>query len=89
MKIKKEMILRQIGSDIILVPVGHAVKDHNGFFMLTETACFLWNKLPECESVKELADKLFDEYDVTEKQALTDTVDFIQKLVQLDIIDIQ
>lgn len=89
MKIKKEMILRQIGSDIILVPVGHAVKDHNGFFMLTETACFLWSKLPECNTVQELAKKLFDEYDVTEKQALTDTVDFVQKLIQLDIIDIQ
>lgn len=83
------MILRQIGSDIILVPVGHAVKDHNGFFMLTETACFLWNNLPKCKTVKELADKLFDEYDVSEKQAIADTTEFVQKLIQLEIIEIQ
>lgn len=89
MKIKKEMILRQIGSDIILVPVGHAVKDHNGFFLLTETARFLWDKLPECSSAKELADKLFDEYEVTKEQALADTNEFINKLLQLDIINIQ
>ena len=87
MTIKKEMVLRKVGSDIILVPVGNAIKDHNGFFMLTESACFLWNNLPECGSVKELAQKLYDEYDVTEEQALADTKEFVDKLVELDIID--
>ena len=55
MTIKKDMILRKVGIDIILVPVGNALKDHNGFFMLTESACFLWNNLTECNSVEELA----------------------------------
>ncbi len=88
MRIKKEMILRQIGADIILVPVGNAIKDHNGFFMLTESAFFLWNNLHECSSVEELAKKLFDEYEVTEEQALADTKDFIDKLVELEIMEI-
>ena len=89
MTIKKDMILRKVGVDIILVPVGNALKDHNGFFMLTESACFLWNNLTECNSVEELAKKLFDEYDVTEEQALADTKEFIDKLVELEIIDEQ
>ena len=89
MKIKKEMVLRKIGPDIILVPVGNALKDHNGFFMLTESACFLWEQLPECNSVQELAQKLYDEYDVTKEQALADTEEFIGKLVEFDIIDEQ
>ena len=88
MIIKKEMILRKVGTDIILVPVGNAVKDHNGFFMLTESACFLWNNIAECNSVEELAQKLFDEYDVTEEQALADTKEFVYKLVELDIIEL-
>ncbi len=87
MKIKNDMILRKVGSDIILVPVGNALKDHNGLFMLTETASFLWNCIPECDSVQELADKLFDEYDVSKEQALADTQEFIDKLVGMDIID--
>lgn len=87
MIIKKDLVLRKIGTDTILVPIGNAIKDHNGFFMLTETACFLWEHLSECNSVEELAKKLFDEYDVTEEQALTDTQEFIDKLSQLDIID--
>lgn len=88
MRIKKDMILRRIGSDIILVPFSNAMKDHNGLFMLTESACFLWEQLPECNSVEELAKKLFDEYDVTGEQALADTKEFVDKLVELDIIDV-
>ena len=87
MKIKSEIILRRIGSDIILVPVGSAIKDHNGLFMLTESACFLWENLSECDSVQELADKLYDEYEVTREQALADTEEFINKLINLDIIE--
>ena len=87
MIIKKDMILRKVGNDIILVPVGNALKDHNGFFMLTESACFLWNNLVECNSVEDLAKKLYDEYEVTQEQALTDTKEFIDKLIELEIID--
>ncbi len=87
MTIKKEMVLRKIGTDMILVPVGNALKDHNGFFMLTESASFLWSQLPECNSAEELAQKLYDEYDVSEEQALADTQEFIDKLVALGIID--
>ncbi len=87
MIIKKNMIMRRVGSDVILVPVGDALKDHNGFFMMTESACFLWQQLPECNCVQELAQKLFDEYDVTEEQALADTQEFTGKLVELGIID--
>lgn len=87
MTIKKDMILRKVGMDIILVPIGNALKDHNGFFMITESAGFLWEHLAECNSVQELAKKLFDEYDVTEEQALADTQEFVDKLVELEIID--
>ena len=89
MVIKKDMILRKIGSDIVLVPFGNSLKDHNGLFMLTESACFLWEHLPECDSVQDLAQKLFDEYDVTEEQALADTEEFIDKLVEFGITDKQ
>ena len=87
MTIKKEMILRKIGADVILVPLGNALKEHNGLFMLSDSAYFLWEKLPECNSVKELADALYNEYEVSQGQALEDTQEFINKLVELEIID--
>ena len=89
MEIKKEMIARKIGTDIILVPVGNALKEHNGMFMLTESAYFLWEQLPLCDTVQELAKRLFDEYDVSEEQALADTISFTSTLSELGIIDKQ
>ena len=88
MTIKKEMVVRKLGADTILIPMGDALKEHNGLFMLSETACFLWEQLPTCNSVEELANKLYDEYDVTNEQAFIDTKEFVNMLVKLDIIDI-
>lgn len=88
MKIKNEIIIRRIGNDAILVPIGNALLEHNGMFMLSDSACFLWENLADCETVEALAKKLFDEYDVSEEQALADTTEFINKLVELDIIEI-
>ena len=79
--------MRKVGNETILVPMGNALKEHNGLFMLSETACFLWEKLPDCSSVQELAEKLCDEYDVSQEQALADTQEFVNKLAELKIID--
>ena len=89
MKIKKDMIIRKVGTETILVPMGNALKEHNGLFMLSDSACFLWEQLPNCNSVQELANKLYDEYDVTQEQALSDTQNFIDQLAELEIIDYQ
>ena len=89
MKIKKDMIARKLGTEIILVPIGDALKRHTGLFMLSDTASFLWEQLPDCNSVQELADKLYDEYDVTREQALSDTQEFVDKLIEFEIIENQ
>ena len=87
MVIKKDIIMRKVGTETILVPMGNALKEHNGLFMLSESACFLWEQLPNSSSVQDLADKLYGEYDVTKEQALADTQEFIDALIKLDIID--
>ena len=89
MIIKKDMIIRKVGTETILVPMGNALKEHNGLFMLSDSACFLWEQLPSCNSVQELANKLYDEYDVTREQAFSDTQKFIDQLAELEIIDYQ
>ena len=50
MKIQKELIKRQIAGDTVLVPVGKAVYDANGLFILNDVGAFLWDLLPEKET---------------------------------------
>lgn len=86
MIIKKELIKREIAGDVILVPVGKTVYDSNGLFVLNEVAAFIWDILPECETRRQIVQRILDEYDVTRQQAEKDTAEFIEKLRTMEII---
>ena len=47
MTVKKELILRELMGENVLVPSGETVFENNGLFMLTETAAFIWTILPQ------------------------------------------
>ena len=83
MKIKKELIKREIAGDTILVPVGKSVYDSNGLFVLNELAAFIWNILPEVDSESEIAEKILEEYEVNPEVAAEDTAKFLDKLREL------
>lgn len=86
MKIKKELVKRDIAGDTILVPVGKTVYDSNGLFILNELGAFLWDRLEAAETEKELLDAILAEYDVTEDVAQKDLSAFLDKLRELGII---
>ncbi len=87
MKIKKEMILREIAGENILVPIGDAVLDLNGLFMITETGVFIWKILTEVETEDEILNKLLEEYEIDEETAKNDVAEFLKKLRGFGIID--
>ena len=86
MIIKKELIKREIAGDTILVPVGKAVLDSNGLFMLNELGAFIWDLLPEAETEEAICSAVLAEYEVTPEEAAKDVAEFLEKLRQLKII---
>lgn len=87
MKIKKQLIKRDIAGDTILVPVGKTVYDSNGLFVLNEWAIFIWDILPSVETEEQIVEKILEEYDVSKEQATADIAQFLDKLRELQIID--
>lgn len=87
MEIKKEMILRTIAGDNILVPVADVVLDLNGLFMLTETGAFIWKLIPQVENEEEIVSKMLEEYDIDKETAQKDVSEFLEKLRRFEIID--
>ena len=87
MKIKKEMVYRQLAGDNILVPGGNAVLDLNGLFVMTESGAFIWSILPQVETEDEIVDKMLEEYDVDRETAQQDVKEFLGRLREYDIID--
>ena len=86
MKIKKELVKRDIAGDTILVPVGKTVYDSNGLFILNELGSFLWDRLEKAEDEDELLHAVLDEYEVTEETARKDLRTFLDKLREMGIL---
>jgi len=86
MVIKKELIKREIAGDTILVPVGKAVFDSNGLFVLNELGAFIWDLLPQAQNEEEICRAVLQEYEVSAEEAAGDIAEFLGKLKQMDII---
>ena len=86
MKIKKELIKRNIAGDVILVPVGSASLDLKGLITLNEAAEVIWDALPEAESGDDLVKAFTEVYDVDAETAAQDVNALLEKLRELDII---
>ncbi len=86
MKIRKELIRREIAGDVILVPVGGTVLENNGLFALNELGAFLWDRLESAEDEETLVQAVLAEYEVDEATARTDTAQFLQKLREMEIL---
>ena len=86
MKIKKQMIKREIAGETMLVPIAESVKTLNGLFMMTETGSFIWDILEDCETQEEIVDRLLEEYEIDRQTAEKDVDKFLVKLKEYEII---
>lgn len=86
MQIKKELIKRTVAGDTVLVPIGSAVYDANGLFVLNELGGFLWDLLPEAADADALVAAVLAEYEVEEATARQDIALFLSELEKLGIL---
>lgn len=86
MKIKKELIKREIGGETILVPVGKTVYDSKGLFVINELGTFIWEMLPKAETEGDILNAILSEYDVSEAEAKKDLEEFLNTLRKMEII---
>ncbi len=81
MKIREGFILRRIGDDIIVVPVGKASADFHGMIKLNSTAADIWECLAKGLNEDEIVSAMLEKYDVTEsdaQKAVSSTIDTLK-----------
>ena len=86
MKLKKELIKREIAGETILVPVGKTVYDSNGLFVLNELGNFIWQLLPNVQTEEEICKAILTEYEVSMEEAAADVAEFLSKLREMEMI---
>lgn len=87
MKIKEGFLLRQVGDNHVVVPVGAQTVDFRCIITLNEVGAFLWEKLGADCTVTTLVEALLAEYDVTAEIATADVERFVASLREKNLLD--
>ena len=80
MKLKANLVLRQIATNWVVLPLAERTLDFSGILTLNDSGKMLWQLLENgCEAADMVA-ALMAEYEVTEEVAKADVEKFLQKL---------
>ena len=82
MKYTKNLILRNIAGEAVLVPVGAAAREFNGLITLSTTAKTIWENMTKVSSAEEMIALILDEYEIDEETARKDVLGFTSELVE-------
>jgi hypothetical protein len=77
-----EVIWRRIGDEVVIIS-----EDGQSTHVLNKTAAEIWEASDGSTGIAEIADRLCDRFDVSFEQASRETADFVNKLVQLGIMN--
>ncbi len=80
MKIKKGFILREVGGESVVVPVGERSKSFHGMINLNETGAFLWRFFSEEHTAEEATAALCAEYEANQDDVSADVLRFMEIL---------
>lgn len=78
---KTRFVVREIGDELILVPLTGNVAKMNEMFTMNETGKFIWENITETTSVEELEHALTDEFSIDPDTARKDIELFLNQLV--------
>ena len=87
MKLKENLLLRQVAGSWVVVAVGAACVDFNGMLTLNETGAVLWKTLETGTDREGLISALTSEDEVTADQAGVDVDEFLTVLRQAGCLD--
>lgn len=86
MKPKQEFVLRTIGGETVLVPVGSLNDNFHGIISLNETGKFIWERLSQGQEPHQIAEALTEVYDVEKEQADRSVEKICGQLKELGIL---
>lgn len=80
-KAKKGYILRRLGREYMVVPVGEASKEFNGMIRMNETGAFYWKELEQGITEEGLVAKMLERFeDLEEETARRDLAEYLESM---------
>ena len=82
MKIKSGFVVRTVGGESVVVPVGEMSKKFHGMINLNETGAFLWAFYSTEHTVEDGVNALLAEYEVEKEVAQADVEAFVSTITE-------
>ncbi len=80
------IVSRKIADEFILVPIRQNVGDLESISTLNEVAARIWELIDGKKKVREIKDKIVEEFKVTPQQAEKDLIEYLKQLVKIEAI---
>ena len=78
--LQSRFVSREVGNELILVPLTNNVAQMNSMFTLNETGKFIWENLAKTSNINELVAIMTCEFDIDPETARIDIQAFLKKL---------
>ena len=88
MKLEKNIIVREIAGEYILIPTGEAALKMTGIFAVTEVGAEIWKRLSQGKDEDTVIAELLAEYEVDEATLRQDYDEFIGRLVDSGLAEL-
>ena len=87
MKLKTKYILRSVADKTVAIAVEQGDEKTDGVITLNETGAFIFSLINDGADFDSVADKFFDEYDVTKEEAVKAVENFVEYLKNSDLLE--
>ena len=79
-KLKAKFVAREVGNEMILVPLTGNVAQMSELFTLNETARFIWQNITENSTIADIEYLMTNEFDIDTETAKEDIEKFMKQL---------
>ena len=87
MRARRNIEIRQIAGENLLIPVAENAGMVNGLMVLSESGALLWDRLQQETDRQALIDCLLSEYEVDEARAGADVDAFLRQLREAKLLE--
>ena len=87
MKIKGELLIREVAGEIIAIPVGQTALRFNGMICLNEVSKQIWSEIQAGKTKEAILENILQEYDVSAEEAAADLDAFLMQLRENDLLE--
>ena len=80
------VVNREIGGEVILVPIRTKIADMNSLYTLNDTAAFIWKLLDGVNDLESVHRQICQKFDIDALQAKSDLEEVIQDFLRIGVI---